>query len=30
MTLDCFNEIMPLAQAGAPITAESNLPVAPR
>jgi probable phosphoglycerate mutase len=30
MTLDCFNEIMPLARAGAPITAESNVPVAPR
>jgi len=30
MTLERFNEIMPLAEAGAPITAESDVPVAPR
>jgi hypothetical protein len=30
MVLDRFNEIMPLATAGAPITVESDVPVAPR
>jgi broad specificity phosphatase PhoE len=30
MRLEHFNEVMPLAEAGAPITAESDAPLAPR
>jgi hypothetical protein len=30
MVLEAFNAVRPLAESGAPITAESDVPVAPR